>query len=138
MAKDFEVRVDKTKLQQLLRVHPQKFEDALNVTALEGLRIVKMSFNTSRAGRTYKRGSRFHVASVAGMPPNIDTGKLMNAIYYYTPKPGQRSISTGDTEYAAHLEFGTTRMKGSRPFMRPMAAKLAKAIPGIFAKVADV
>lgn len=138
MAKDYEVRVDKSGLQQFYRQHPQKLEDALNTTALEGLRIVKMSFNTSRAGRTYKRGARFHVASVAGMPPNIDTGKLMNAIYYYTPKPGERIISTGDTEYAAHLEFGTTRMRGARPFMRPMAAQLHKLIPQIFAGVADL
>lgn len=137
MAKDFEVRVDKAGLRDFYRQHPYQLDDALNMAALEGKRIVQMSFNTSAAGKTYKRGGRFHVASVKGMPPNIDTGKLMNAIYIYTPGQHERAISTGDTEYAPHLEFGTSKM-APRPFMRPMVVKLRKMIPTLFGRVADL
>lgn len=134
--RDITVRVDKRRLEALMRTHPERLEDALDEAALEGERIVKMSFNTSPGGKSYKRGGRFHIASQPDYPPNIDTGKLMNAIYVYTPKKGERGISTGDTEYAVFLEYGTTRM-AARPFMRPMAEKLKKIIPIIFARVVE-
>jgi len=137
MAKDFEVRVNKQRLEAIMRNLPSRTDDALDTLALEGKRIVQMSFNTSGAGRTYqRRGGRFHVASVAGMPPNIDTGKLMNAIYIYTPKRFWRAISTGDTEYAPMLEFGTSKM-AARPFMRPMVIQLRKMIPQVFDRIVE-
>lgn len=121
---DMTIRVDTRKLQQLERRSPGATEDGLDAMALEGKRIVQMSFNTSPAGRTYKRrGGRYHVASVAGYPPSIDTGKLMNAITIRKPGRRRRIISAGDTEYAVYLEFGTSKMD-ARPFMRPMVIEL--------------
>jgi HK97 gp10 family phage protein len=136
MAKDFEVIRRGRGLKSVMRSHPERLDDALDTAALEGKRIVQMSFNTSPAGRTHKRGGKIHVASIAGMPPNIDMGKLMNAIYTYTPKRFSRAISTGDTEYAVYLEFGTSRM-AARPFMRPMAAKMRKLLPQLLKNVAQ-
>lgn len=128
--RDFEVRLDKRRLEQLIRQSPGDADDAVEAVAREGEAIVKGSFNTSPPGRSYRRGGRVHVASQPGQPPNIDTGRLMNAIHVYRPRALARIISTGDVEYAPHLEFGTVKM-AARPFMRPMAVKLRKLAPDI-------
>lgn len=127
----FSVRIDDQRLQQIIRETPGKADDLIAGLAYEGQGLVMRSFNTSPPGRTYRRGRVAHVASVAGYPPNIDTGKLMNALYVYKPKALTRVISTGDTEYAAPLEFGTVKM-AARPFMRPMAEELRKIAPEVF------
>ncbi|MCC6614217.1 MAG: hypothetical protein IT320_12115 [Anaerolineae bacterium] len=131
MPQFFTVRINDDRLQQILRDSPDVADDLIEAVAMEGLALVRRSFNTSPPGRTYRRGRVAHVASVAGYPPNIDTGKLMNALYIHKPKAMTRAISTGDTEYAAALEFGTVKM-AARPFMRPMAEELRKIAPEVF------
>ena len=127
----FRVTIDDRELQRILRETPGKADDLIEGLAREGQALVMRSFNTSPPGQTYRRGRVAHVASVAGYPPNIDTGKLMNAIYIYKPRALQRMISTGDTDYAAMLEFGTSKM-AARPFMRPMVEELRKIAPEVF------
>jgi len=116
------VRLDKRRLEQIIRQSPDAIDDAVGAMALDGQRMVQQSFNASR-GRRYKRGSIIHVASLPGYAPNVDTGKLMNAITVRKPGERQRIVHTGDTEYAAMLEYGTSKME-ARPFMRPMAKRL--------------
>lgn len=133
MANHFKVTLDKRKLEQLIRRSPQQADDLVEAAAREGERIVKMSFGTGAAGRTYTRGGVTHTASAPGGPPAIDTGKLMNAIAVYRPGAFRRQIHTGDTEYAPMLEFGTRKM-AARPFMGPMAEELRKLLPRLFAQ----
>lgn len=118
------IRLDKRRLEQIMRESPDIIDDAVGAMALDGQRMVQMSFNASR-GRRYKRGTVIHIASLPGYAPNIDTGKLMNGISVRKPQSRQRIIHTGDTEYAAWLEFGTSKM-AARPYMRPMAKRLGE------------
>jgi hypothetical protein len=131
MPANINVRLDTRALEQLLARAPQDVEDALDAVAFEGERIVKMSFGTGPAGRTYNIRGVSHTASAPGSPPNIDTGKLMNAIHIKRLGRLRRGISTGDTEYAAGLEYGTTKM-AARPFMRPMIERLQRDVARIF------
>lgn len=123
---NFQIRLDDRKLQRLIRSTPGDADDGVEALAREGERIVKESFNTSPPGRTYGR----HVASQPGYPPNIDSGKLLNAIAVRKPRSLQRIVHTGDAEHAAPLEFGTSKM-AARPFMRPMIVALRPLVVGI-------
>lgn len=125
------VRIDRARFDRILHQHPRAADDALGALALEGQRMVVNSFNTSRPGRQYKRGSRIHIASQPGSPPNVDTGVLRAAVGVRRPGALRRSIHTGQVEHAPWLEFGTTKM-AARPFMRPMAAQLPRLSARVF------
>lgn len=60
-----------------------------------------------------------HVPSAPGQPPNRDTGLLDGSIetQVTTQNPPTVTVSSR-APYAAHLEFGTSRM-APRPYMRP-------------------
>lgn len=116
------VRLDDAKLRELIRRAPTLADAALEALAREGEAMIVRSFNTSPPGRTYRirRSRRTHVASRAGYPPNVLTGKLRGSINVRRPRQLERVINTGDTEYAAALEFGSpSRGLAPRPFMRP-------------------
>ena len=120
MAKgDYTITVDVRKLQAIIAQSPQVMGTELRKLAFEGERYVKQSFGTGSKGRQYGN----HTASGEGSPPAVDTGKLRNSINVKKVGTFGYSINTGDTEYAPHLEFGTTKM-GARPFMLPMAVWL--------------
>lgn len=131
---DIRVEFDVSKLDRIISISPAKGEEAIAALAFEGERIVKLSFGTGKAGRTYVRGGVTHTASAPGSPPAIDTGKLMNAIYVKPMGRLRKAISTGDTEYAAALEYGTTKM-AARPFMRPMARELEREADDVFDRI---
>jgi HK97 gp10 family phage protein len=76
---------------------------------------------TPRTGKRYKRGKKTHIASSAGNPPAIDTGRLLNSINYAIKNRYTGEVYAS-TEYAAALEFGTVRM-AARPFMQPALEK---------------
>lgn len=63
-----------------------------------------------------------HVPSLPGQPPNEDTGTLRRSIETRVGGPNLVIVQAGggETDYAAFLEFGTSRM-AARPFMRPAA-----------------
>lgn len=128
------VKLDKRKLEQLIRAEPGRAEDALDAAAFEGQRLVVQSFGTGPAGRTYRRGGVTHVASAPGNPPNVDVGALKNAINVQRRGALTRSINTGGVAYAFYLEFGTRRLS-ARPFMMPMAVQLRGMLPALFRKV---
>lgn len=131
------VKINDRELQRLIRVHPQKADDAIGATAYEGERYIKQSFNTSPPGETYQlyNPRRTHTASQDGFPPNVDTGKLRNSIQAEPVSRLHWQIGT-DTEYAPHLEFGTSNM-GARPYMEPGANWLEKQIVRIFRNFLD-
>jgi HK97 gp10 family phage protein len=58
-----------------------------------------------------------HTASAPGEPPAVDTGFLRNSIQVDEVTPNEAIIAP-HTDYAEHVEFGTSRM-AARPYMRP-------------------
>lgn len=101
---------------EIIRRSPNQLDECIHALALDGERDVKQSFGTS--------------PSAAGDPPGVDTGTLRNSIHVTKIRALVRQIGDG-VEYGIHLEFGTVRM-GARPFMRPMAQRLAKRAPEFF------
>lgn len=59
-----------------------------------------------------------HVVSAAGDAPNTDTGRLASSIAMSHDKGSGEAYVSTDVEYAAHLEFGTSKMR-ARPFLEP-------------------
>lgn len=80
----------------------------------EGLRVVP---NAAGTGSNVVIGARIHRASAPGESPAIDTGALVNSIQSRQLAPMRWAVAAG-TEYAAYLEYGTSRM-APRPYMRP-------------------
>jgi hypothetical protein len=84
-------------------------------------------------GNRYKRGRRWHYASLPGMTPNTDTGNLVSSII--TDAGGTRSrpvvFIRVMAKYARALEFGSAHRRGKRawvvaprPFVRPVLRDL--------------
>jgi hypothetical protein len=71
------------------------------------------SFSQPKSGRTYRRGSRVHVASAPGEAPAIDTGFLANSIQTEFPDATTGIVTVG-AEYAQVLEEVL-----DRPFVKP-------------------
>lgn len=69
---------------------------------------------TPRDGREYPRGKKTHVASSAGNPPAIDTGRLINAITTKLATAGNQPTAQvwSNMDYSARLELVL-----DRPFM---------------------
>lgn len=62
---------------------------------------------------------RFHVPSLPGQPPKADTHTLDRQIETEQVEPLKVEVSS-NAPYAAHLEFGTSKM-AARPYMLPAA-----------------
>lgn len=78
-----------------------------------------------------------HVPSAPGQPPNNDTGYLANNIKNRKTGPLTAEVSS-EAEYAAALEFGTSKM-AARPYMQPATDKTRpKAVKLIAAAVKRV
>lgn len=116
-----DIRVNKRKLEQLIRTTPERADAMLRGAATEIVSDIVLSFGTSPGGETYQRGSVTHVASREGYPPNVDTGAL---------RASMRWAKDGDMRYLIHdgvvyglmLEMGTERM-AARPFVTPVFEK---------------
>tara|TARA_Y100001951_G_scaffold100969_1_gene105156 strand:- start:2823 stop:3167 length:345 start_codon:yes stop_codon:yes gene_type:complete len=67
-----------------------------------------------------------HVPSLPGEPPNADTHHLANNIETTQPRPDLVEVRS-NAEYAAALEFGTSRM-AERPYMVPARNKKRREV----------
>lgn len=118
MGSGIEVKVDVKGIDALIRDEPKRVDAWLRGVAITMVGDIKTSFNSGPGGRTYKRGTRYHIASSPFNPPNSDTGALVGGI---------RQKSAGNLAYkivasgiaADLLEFGTAKMQ-PRPYMRPV------------------
>lgn len=63
---------------------------------------------------------REHRASASGQAPATDTGRLVNSIR--SDVSGKSAEVSANTEYAAALEFGTSKME-PRPYLVPAMEK---------------
>ncbi len=80
----------------------------------------------AKSGRLYRRGKTvIHRASAPGEAPANDTGRLASAFKASASPLSLEASVTAGTAYAAHLEYGTTKM-AARPFLRPAAEKAAE------------
>lgn len=114
-----EVKLDTSGMQRLLIEEPQKVDAWLRGVAITMVSDIKLKFGTGPAGITYKRGSRYHVASSPGSPPNSDTGTLINSIRHEPAGYLTYHIATS-VEYAEYVENGNTRGMAARPYMAPV------------------
>ncbi len=84
-----------------------------------------------RSGRKYKRGGKTHTASAAGEAPASDSGQLARHMKHKIAKGGLSATiglhDVNDVEYAAGLEFGTSKIK-PRPLFRPVYKRLLPAM----------
>ena len=121
----FELKVDLTGMERHKRAFGSDMERALAGIAEDIVTDIKTSFDSGPGGRVYKRGrGRFHTASVAGQPPNVDDGTLRASIRQDKTGKLERTVSTG-VEYALLLEEGTPKI-AARPFMRPAFDRAAR------------
>ena len=63
--------------------------------------------NTPKTGNTYERGGKTHIASSAGNPPAIDTGRLVSSIQTKPSSPSIKPVGKVFTnvEYSQMLEL---------------------------------
>lgn len=115
---NFEIKVDKRKLQQIIASEPVRVETWLRGVAQQIVGDIVLSFGTSPDGRAYQRGTVTHIASQPGYPPNVDTGTLRASIGTRQIRSLAHEIYAG-TEYAEPLELGSERM-AARPFITPV------------------
>jgi len=96
---------------------------------------VKKSIKQKGGGRRYPRkGQPPHFASAAGRPPATDTGNLGNNISTSVKGRADGAVIgqiIAATDYAIHLEFGTSQM-AARPFMTPALRQNRRKINAIF------
>lgn len=124
MANPVTVRVDATKLNQIIASLPSASDKLIGQIAFGIQGDAQQSFGSGPDGQTYKRGKITHVASSPNFPPNTDTGNLINSAFTRQVKQG--TWMTGFmADYAAGLEFGTPHI-APRPFLYPAVFRAAK------------
>lgn len=99
-------------------------EKAVNESANNVAKEMKKSILTgSKSGRQYFIKGRRHQSSAPGQPPANSTGQLVRSIKVKKINNGQEI--TIDANYAAFLEYGTSKMR-PRPFIFPALMKVKK------------
>jgi phage gpG-like protein len=102
-----------TQFQNKIKTRPQFAESA----ALLAMKAVIKKIETDIKKDINIRGT---IPSLPGEPPHKVTGNLYSNVYSRAEKTGNMTITgiIGDTaEYAAYLEYGTSRM-APRPYFR--------------------
>ena len=95
--------------------------------------VVTSMYNSPPTGAVYRRRGITHTASSAGNPPRVDTGALVASVSVKTDADGLGSAVGSNIEYAASLEFGTSRM-AARPFLHPAALATKQKIQAFIKK----
>lgn len=131
-----ELDLDTRVLDALVQAAPGRVEQALDAIVADIETTAKVSFAEPKTGRIYRRGvTARHQASAPGQAPAIDYTFLATKAWYVQRKSGQRTFGFA-AEYAAHLEFGTTRM-APRPYFLPAIVKGARGLIGAARAIAE-
>lgn len=117
---DITVTLDTKGMDEAIRragAEGQKLMDAL---AEQYIGNVKLQFDTSPDGRTYKRGKKGqHVASQPGYPPNVDSGAYRDSLRWESAGQFDREIH--GAEYGIYLEDSAVL---NRPHLNPAMRQL--------------
>jgi hypothetical protein len=73
-----------------------------------------------------------HIVSDPGKPPNADTHELDQSIHVVSSRANMTATVVADSEKAAELEYGTSRME-ERPYMRPAGKAMRPKARGLVA-----
>jgi HK97 gp10 family phage protein len=114
------LKINSVALDNMFRAAEQAVNDSANNVAKE---MKKSILTGSKSGRQYFIKGRRHQSSAPGQPPANSTGQLVRSIKVKKTNNGQEV--TIDAEYAAFLEYGTSRMR-PRPFIMPALMKVKK------------
>ena len=130
-------------VQRNLAALAAKYGQATTDAAIAGGNLVRStamkSIRSQSSGREVTRtreggGQYRHIAASAGHAPNTDTGRLVSSIQVDVR---QNDVFVGSTlEYAAPLEFGTTRMQ-PRPWLNPALEQNRRTIERLFRQGVD-
>ena len=116
----------------------------LDRAAIELAADVKQSFGHSgvtgeKSGATQEQ--RAANRSKTGEAPHVDTGHLRRSVGWDRPvaRAHTRRVGTSignkdSVGYAMYLEFGTKKMPGGRPFLRPAMARMRPRIRKLLSK----
>lgn len=97
---------------------PKAIFKALNLIRSDAIKSVQYGTKT---GRLYKVGRKtLHRASAPGQAPASNTGNLARSVVVQIDTDGRGGDVVARAEYAAALEFGTSKI-APRPFMYPAA-----------------
>ena len=114
------LKINSVALDNMFRAAEKAVNDSANNVAKE---MKKSILTGSKSGRQYFIKGRRHQSSAPGQPPANSTGQLVRSIKVKKTNNGQEV--TIDAEYAAFLEYGTSRMR-PRPFIMPALMKVKK------------
>lgn len=120
-AASMRVRIDRKRLDALIRDTPERADDLLAGAAQSMLGEIVTSFGTGAPGRLYARGQRFHTASAPGSPPAVDYEALRGSMRVERVRLLEYKIQDG-VEYGLWLEYGTAKM-AARPFVMPVVER---------------
>lgn len=113
-------------------------ERGVRAVVIDAEGITKTLLSQPGSGQVYQRGKTVeHRASAPGEPPAPDTGRLRASVT--TEVVRGVSEVTGyvavNTEYAAHLELGTEKMK-PRPYLSRIPREFGARLRAIFEQFA--
>ena len=105
----------KSKYKQVEGAYRTAIERIVASSVQDTMNTAKTSIQQHQSkGRTYGK----HTASVAGNPPNSDTGFLASNIFMVLDADKFGGAVESRADYSGFLEFGTSKM-GARPYLQP-------------------
>ena len=121
----------KSKYKQVEGAYRTAIERIVASSVQDTMNTAKTSIQQHQSkGRTYGK----HTASVAGNPPNSDTGFLASNIFMVLDADKFGGAVESRADYSGFLEFGTSKM-GARPYLQPALEENRPKIRRMFARL---
>ena len=121
----FDFKADTKKIDQIIN-NDTKRDMLIRATAQQAAGNMQMSMTNSPAtGKTYRRGSKTHIASSPGNPPRVDMGTLRASILPVKIASKKHAIRTS-VLHGFETEFGVGM--APRPWMRPEIVRVPSYI----------
>jgi len=117
MSKDVQLRMVYNNVPKITAAMPGKVRAVIEKTLKNIDETVKESMREEKSGATYVRGGKVHIASAPGEPPAIDTGVLVNSLFYRMENNYLGIYGTNEL-HGLVLEFGGRKV-APRPWLKP-------------------